>query len=410
MQKRIKKVGNELIKGSLVLFVMINIFNFLNYVFHFTMARMLGPIDYGLLAVLMSVIYIFAVPNEAIQAVVSRIISKFNIKKEFGKMNFVFAKTIGKCLKASVICFILFIPIALFLAYFLPDVTFWYLVFTGTILFSIFILPVVRGTLQGRKKFKKLGWSMIVESISKLIVSVLLVFLGVKVYGAVAGAVFSIYFSFLISLFFLKEVTGSKKKKVETSEVRSYSKPIIIAVFVIMIMFSLDIILAKRFFPAELAGKYAVASMLGKMIFFGVVPISKAMFPITSEDAEKGKKGKSFRQSVILVVGGCLVAVAAFFLIPRFIIRILFGLDYVEVSGILGFVGLAFGILSVANLILLYLLSSNKIKKPMFLAIFPIVQILLLFVFHGTLVQFVLALILSNIFLLIFSLFILFKK
>jgi len=410
MLKKIRNFGkSELIKGSIVLFIMINIFNFLNYVFHFVMARMLGPADYGLLAVLMSIVYIFVVPNEAIQTILSRIISKFNPKKEFGKMNFVLAKAIKKCLSIAILCFVLFIPVAVFLSYFLPEVTFLHLIFTGTILFGIFTLPLARGILQGRKKFKKLGWSMILESVFKLTIAVFLVLLGLKVYGAMAGVVFSLFFSFLISLFFLKEVTSAKKEKVKT-DISSYNKPIIVAIFVIMVMFSLDIIFAKRFFPSDLAGKYAVASMLGKMIFLGVLPISKAMFPITSEDAEKGKKGRSFYQSSILIVGACLIVTTIFFLAPKLVIRILFGSEYVNISGVLGFVGLAFSFLAFSNLILLYLLSLNKIKKPMFLIVFPVIQIFLFSLFHETALQFALGLVFSAFLLLLFSLFILFKK
>ena len=121
MLKRIKSFGKEeLVKGSLILFIMINIFNFLNYVFHFAMARILGPADYGLLAVLMSMAYIFSVPNEALQTIVSRLISKFNPKKEFGKMNFVLAKAIKKCLRIAVICFVLFIPVNLLIFRYTP--------------------------------------------------------------------------------------------------------------------------------------------------------------------------------------------------------------------------------------------------------------------------------------------------
>jgi O-antigen/teichoic acid export membrane protein len=411
MLKRIKSFSKEeLVKGSLVLFIMINLFNFLNYVFHFLMARILGPADYGLLAVLMSMAYIFSVPNEALQTVASSLTSKFNSKKEFGKMNFVFAKIIKKYLRIAALCFVLFIPIAFFLSYFLPGVTFLHLIFTGTILFGVFTVPVVRGVLQGRKKFKKLGWSMVIESVAKLVIAVSLVLLGMRIYGAMAGVIFSIFLSFLLSLTFIKEVTGSKKKKVEDKNLYSYNKPIIIAVFVVMIMFSLDIILAKRFFDSDLAGKYAVASMLGKMIFLGVIPIGKAMFPIASEAAKQGKKSKSFQQSLILVSVLCLIAVAAFFIIPKVVIGVLFGQQYVDIWKILGFIGLAFSFLAFSNLVILYLLSRNKIKRPSLLVIFPIIQILLLFLFHETLLQFTLAFMLSNIFLLIFSLFILFKK
>ena len=84
MLEKIKKDG--LIRGSLVMFIMIGIFNVLNYVFQMSMARLLGPADYGILAVLMSIVYIFGIPSEAIQTVITRYTSKLGIKKENGKI------------------------------------------------------------------------------------------------------------------------------------------------------------------------------------------------------------------------------------------------------------------------------------------------------------------------------------
>ena len=401
---------DEFVRGSLVLFIMINIFNFLNYLPHFVLARMLGPSDYGVFAVLMTLVLIFNVPSEAIQTLVSRLISKFNPKKELGKMKFVFSTTLGMGMKAALICFIIFIPISIFLAYFLPGITFFHLIFTGIALFGVFSAPVARGVLQGRKKFQKLGWSMITEAVFKLVISVLLVVLGLKVYGAMAGVILGLFFSFLISLLFIKEVMKKKESKAEVNRA-NYSSQIIITMLVIMAMLSLDIIIAKAVFSAELAGKYAVVSMLGKMIFFGVQPIGKAMFPIASEDADKGrKKSRSFFKSITLAGALCAAAVAVFFILPKLLIKIFFGGQYISASNLVGVIGLALGILAAANLILLYNLSLGRIKKPLTLIIFPILQCIFLLFFNKTIFQFSLALLFSNLIILVFSLSMLSKR
>ena len=49
------------------------------------MARMLGPSDYGILAVLISFTYIFTIPTSAIQIAVSKKIAIFNVKKNMIK-------------------------------------------------------------------------------------------------------------------------------------------------------------------------------------------------------------------------------------------------------------------------------------------------------------------------------------
>jgi len=82
--------SNELLKGSLILLILLNIGNVINYVFQFSMARMLGPIDYGVFAVLTNIVYIFSVPTLSIQTVVSKNTTKFAIKNEYGNNKRIF--------------------------------------------------------------------------------------------------------------------------------------------------------------------------------------------------------------------------------------------------------------------------------------------------------------------------------
>ena len=404
----IKKLKNlkkdELVKGGIVLFVMINISNFLNYVYQVSMVRMLGAAKYGVFAVLMSVVYVFTVPNEAIQTALSRITSRFNPKKEFGKMKFIFYKALKKSMKISLICFVLFIPIAIFLAYFLPGITFLQLIFTGIVLLGVFSIPVTRGILQGRKKFKGLGWNMIIEAIVKVGLAIGLVFIGLGVYGAISAVILSIFVSFIISLFFIKEIIKSKKKKTKTDDMAAYSKPILWAIFVIIIMMSLDIILAKRFFPAELAGKYAIVSMLGKIIFFGTYAVGKAMFPIASESYEKGEDSSQvFKRSMKFVVGLSLLALIVYLFFPKLILRILFGPGYSDVSDIVFIVGLAFSFLSISNIAILYCLSINKIKRSSVMVIFVFLEIVFMSYFNKSLMEFSLAFLAVNFLMFVYS-------
>ena len=96
-----KILSNDLNKGIIILFITINIFNFLNFVFHFSTARLLGPADYGVLAVLMAIVNIYGVPAEAIQNMITKYSSKFNSKKEYGKIKFLMGKSLRKSLRIA---------------------------------------------------------------------------------------------------------------------------------------------------------------------------------------------------------------------------------------------------------------------------------------------------------------------
>jgi len=398
---------SELIKGSLILFIMINIFNALNWLFHLVMIRLLGKVDYGMLAVLMSIVYIFSVPFESIQTVISRYTSKFNLKKEFGKMKFLLFKSLKKCFQIALIFFIIFLLVALFLQSFLR-MSYWLFAITGLMLFASFLLPITRGILQGRKKFTKLGFNMVAESVFKISLAVILVLLGLEVYGAMGGVVMGVFLAFFISFLFIKEVINSEKEKADLKGISSYSFSVIIAILAIVLMYSLDIILARGFLSEELAGEYAAISMLGKIIFFGTWPISKAMFPISSEKFENGKKTSDIlKKSVAIVLLLCISALLVFILFPGLILKIWTGTTLTTPTIVLFYVGLSLSFLSLTNLIVLYGFSINKMRNSFWLFIFVLLEIFLLGIFNKSVLQFSLAFLSVNILMFLSSLFLL---
>mgnify|MGYP001559613218 CR=1 FL=1 len=202
----------------------------------------------------------------------------------------------------------------------------------------------------------------------------------------------------------LKKTTKVKTTKADVSGIYSYSFPVFLVMLTIMIMASLDIIFVKSYFSSEIAGQYAVASMLGKMIFFGTFAIGKAMFPLTSEQHEKGEKTKEvFKKSFFIVLVLCVLAVLAFFFLPRLMISVLFGSRYLAVSGILGFVAIAYSLLSLSNISLIYLLSMHNKKASLFV-VFILLEILSFVLFHSSLKEFVLGFTAANFIMFIFSL------
>lgn len=149
MLKKLMNFGkDELVRGGIILFVMIGIFNFLNYLFHFAMARMLEPAEYGILVVLISISYIFTVPSEAVQTIFSKYTSKYI--KDSGKVKDLLLRGMKKASQAAVLIYLIFIPVAIFLSFFL-NIELILVLLTGVFIFGSFITPVIRGILQGEK-------------------------------------------------------------------------------------------------------------------------------------------------------------------------------------------------------------------------------------------------------------------
>lgn len=401
---------DELLRGSFILLIMINIYNFINYMFHFSMARMLGPADYGVLMVLFSIISIISIPSEAIQNVITTYTSRLSLKKENGKIKSMLFKGLKKGFLVSIVFFILYLPFSFFLSYFLK-ISYSLFVITGILIFFLINLPIIRGILQGQKKFSSLGFNMITESSIKLLSAVILVFLGIGVYGPIFGVILGLGISFFLAFFLIGDILNSQNRKEDFNGIYSYSIPYFVSLVSIMFILSLDIIFAKRFFSPELAGKYSVASMLGKMIFLGVTAISKVIVPISVEKSDNGEKTKILIKKALFISGILSCIILLFYLLfPKIIVLILFGRQYLDISNIIFITGLSMTLLSFSNLIILYGLSVGKIKNSSFsFIIFILIEIVFFYLFHQSVLEYSIAFLIVNFLMFVYSLFLIRK-
>lgn len=244
--------------------------------------------------------------------------------------------------------------------------------------------------------FSSLGSSMILEALIKLSLGVFLVFIGWKIYGAILAAILATVMAFFYSLFTLREILKSKEKPATTKDIYKYSRPVFLIFLCLLIFYNIDIIIAKIVFNSDIAGIYALTSILAKTIFFVTQPIGRAMFPLTAEEKAIKKKDNLFVNAFIFLSIIVITALFAFYLFPDLLVKIFTGKVIPESVKILFYLAIAASILSYANLILLYKLSFGKTKGYPLFFIFVIFEVFLLFYFSATLVQFSLAFITAS--------------
>ena len=186
--------------------------------------------------------------------------------------------------------------------------------------------------------------------------------------------------------------------------------PYFVFVWSILLFFSLDIILAKYFLSPDLAGKYSALSLIGKIIYLGTNSISKVMFPFVSERKERLEGSKDlFLKSYLLVFSIGTLAVLIYSMFSNFIVLTLYGKEYIEISKYLFISGISFLILSLTNLNLMYLLSSNKTKNYLIILSGIIFQIIFFYILNKSLFELSIAMLLSNIVMFILTIFLIKK-
>src|SRR3989344_5521148 len=359
LENIIQKIRKDtLVKQNTILFAGTMTLNVLNYFYHFSVGRILGPADYGILGAFFSIMYILFAPVNSIQTILAKFTADFLAKNEPGKVS-----------------------------YLLNDNVTYVLLF-GLVFLVIFITAVSRGFLQGLQKFKILSASLILEGAIKFGLAIILIYLGFNLYGAITAITIALLFSFLFAFYYLKKAIPNDFIKIDSKSIYNYSLPVLITMTVITAMYTTDVILVKHFFEPVTAGLYAAASLLGKIIFFASYSFSWVMFPKIAEAHSKGEPYKHiFHKSLLFVALLSAIAVIIYWLMPHFIVNLLFGEQYIGITNLIAPFGLAMGLFSVAFVVANYYLSINRIKFIYVLTAFLLIEILSIWFFHETLEQ-----------------------
>ena len=392
--------NKKVINGSLILLIAFGIFNLLNFLYQFAMARMLSISDYGILATLFAITYIFSVFAESIQTIVA----KYTVEaKNNGQVRGLLNKSLNKGSILATKIFIVYLIICLGLAYFFK-ISYLLLALNGIILYFMFLLPVSRGAMQGKKRFVALGSNLIIESAMKLILGAGFVFVGWKIYGAIGGFTLGALIAFLMSFIPLKNIYEAKEEKFTNDSFYSYAKPTFFITAIIVLFYSIDVIIVKILFDPVTAGAYAIASILGKVILWVTVPIGKAMFPLSAESRNDSQSNKKILSTTIVIMILIIVSILTlFYFLPDLIVRLFSGESIIEASRVLFYLGIAFGMISLANMIFIYQLSIGKIKKYRILILCNILEVLILISSYQSIERFSISFALSSFILLIAS-------
>jgi len=383
--------SNQLVRGSLVVFVGAAVANFGNYLYHLLMGRMLGPAGYGVLSSLISITYFLGVPIGTLNLMVVRQTASLKSKRK--ELAGFYQWILTKALR-----FVL--PVAFVFLIFSPFVASW-LRISSWILVAIVLLSGLLGVLvsinlgvfRGLLKFAELTGLNIAAAALKLFLAVFLVYLGLGVLGAVFPFLLTSFFILVLSFWGVRRFL--KKKRGESFGNTLGVVNCLLSIFLFNLahtsLYSSDIILAKRFLLPEQAGFYAALSTLGKIIFFTTSPIVSVMFPLVSERyASGGNYKKIFFLSFLLVFLVTISVGGVYLVFPQIVVYLLFGPRYFPIVPYLKFFVPIFFFFTLSFLLLNFFLSVGKAKAVGIYLLAAVSHVLLIILFHQSLFELIL--------------------
>ncbi len=381
-------INNNLVKNNAVILLGSLIGGFGNYLYNLAMTRMLEPREYAEIAALFSLFSIISIPASVAQISISRFSAEMAAAGEWEKLSFFIKQTAKYFLKLGLAGFAAFLIFTPFIKSFLNLYDIYPLIILSFTIILLFVGMVGTGALQGMQKFAAYSVSGIISTSAKLLLAVFLVFLGLKISGAVLGAVLGSLIAIAYIFYSLKLSKTEKSFFIDKSKIINYSKTVLLATFCLTVLGNIDIILVKHFWEAAEAANYSVLSLTGKIVFFLTSAAALVMFPIVIDrQSRREKHSHILKYSSFLVLGVGFGITAIYFFVPGIVIRLLFGAAYLSIAPYLGYFGLIMTFFSLINLLATYYLSLNNNKFVAALFLGTIAEILLISLFHQNIGQ-----------------------
>lgn len=393
-------VTHPMFSGSAIMIIGTNFTNFMAYIYHLILGRMLGPANYGDLAAILSLLGIISSAFTFLGLVIVKFVSAAD-EKDVGSFLKWFT---DKSLKLGILLFVAIILLTAELSKFLHiDIKITFLV--GPIILVFLLAFVYKAFLQGMLRFKELVIVSNMELFARLALAIVLVYLGLSVFGATMGILLSAILSYFMAKKFLSEYKRSRPMENfgHTKKIINYAIPVFILTLSTNSFFSSDVILVKHYFQAHDAGIYAALSNLGKIIFFGTGPVASVMFPIISKRHSKGSKYlKVFMISVVATLIIALLVLGLYYVFPLAAVELLYGKKFIEVTPYLIKYGVFITIFTLANLFAAFYMSIEKTKVAFLTFVFALIQIFGIYLYHDSVTSVINISIYSSTLLLIF--------
>lgn len=396
--------NSSLLKDNIVLFIGVFFLGVAGFIYHFIVGRFLGPAEYGNLGVLLSIIYIFLIAVNTIQMSIAKHTADCMVKKKEGKIKYM----LGRCCRDLCIAALGFFIVSLLVNSWVAEYLHLrksLLIVLGAGIFFVFLVPIVRGILQGRGQFTALSVNNGIEGITKLILGPALIFLGFGTEGAVAAILIAMGIAFIVGLYPLKKLFSAQAEAFQVRQVYKYGVVLSLMLTSLTLFYTIDIIIVKHFFDEVQAGYYAALAILGKVLFFGSSSIGQVMFPkVVGLHAEQKPHKHVFYKSALLILAFIFPVLLIYFIMPSLVVNILFGSQFLDIAPLLGLFGIYMAIFCFIYLFSYYFISlKSSWQFIALLFFFNLLEGYLLYEFHETLTQVITVLIsLSLIMLIIF--------
>lgn len=251
----------------------------LSFFFIVYVARILGPKNFGIFAFASAFTAIFSIiSNFGMDTIIKRDVSANRSKAQRYFSNYLSMK-----LLLSFLSLFILINIASIINY--ESLKFWIIIIMGLLIIPNSFDNTLVGLFQAHEEMKYQALSLICENILKILIGIVLLYLGYGLLGLIIAIAIGVLFRFFIDLNFVLKRYVQIKLQIDRTfwkYIFRQSIPLVIASAFTLIYVRIDVVMLSFFKGDEIVGYYSLAYRLLEPFLIIPTIVLTASFPVLS--------------------------------------------------------------------------------------------------------------------------------
>lgn len=377
-----------IVRNASILFVCTMAGNIANYCFQFIMGRHLSIEDFGTMNALLSVSTSITLPTGAVMIVIAKYASTYKVMDDSNAMSALYSMALRKVTAAAGLVTGAFVLLSGLVGSYMNITDTAAVLILAVGIFGSFMLTVNLGMLQGMQRFYYLGAGIGLGGVLRLALGGVALVLGYRLNGALVATVLPSLLIFALTVPALSVHLSGKTKSFRHERLLSYSIPVLIASSAFAFLSNIDLVMVKHYLTPREAGLYASVAVLGKTMLYLPSSFALAVFPMVSEAyLQDGDSYKILDRSLLCTALICAAGLAVFALFPELIMRMLFGSRFAGASGFLKYYGVAMASMAVLSILMSFNLARGRTGFIYSLAGGSALTVAVISVFHGGILE-----------------------
>lgn len=250
-------------------------------------------------------------------------------------------------------------------------------------LFFAVLAVALYGVLQGRLRFGALGVSYIASGLARPILVVPVLLLGFGAAGALLVTTAAGLVAAAIAGFALRDLWRTAPSEEALTLDRGQMALMLVGSLAFASLTNADVLLAAYFLPADVAGVYGAAALIGKAVLFLPAAIVTVLLPKAAARAAEGLKSRRILLASVGVTAGLTLALTGILaLVPEGLLVWAFGGDFREATGLLVWFGLAMTAAALVNVYLSVYFAERNTWFPLLVLVAALAQIVTVSLWH----------------------------